>query len=318
MSVFTPFELIMFQTHNGVFSRLDLVVRYLYLEGLYGEKDFKECLDLYEKMQLQRAGTTYHISGRPCKEEFEILSESFKASGYLDEFPLLVNEAGHLINSSHRAACSLYFEIEKLPYEIVKDWRSAIVNKKAQKKTYLEYGNAWFEENDFSKEEMNIIHTKRKELFLSVGHCFIFVLWDPAKDVYKEITKDIEKDFEILKVSDFEIKDKQKYVELGLELYKPDDIREWKLKEKFENMGSYKNIRIIYAHRWTPTFRNKTQEPNKILCKEVEKVKKHIRETYKENIPDYYFDNIVHAGDNFDHTSQMIETIKNFEKQNES
>ena len=305
----SPLELLRSQNYKNNFCRLDLVVRYIFLEGLYNKRDFAQAKNLYEKMQLKRCSTLKHPNGNLFTEDFKKLAKSFEEKGYLHNHPLLVNKNKYLLDCSHRAACSLFFGIEKIPYEIKEDWRSVLYNKKANQKTYFNYGLKWFKESGFTQNEIDIIESKRQELFFKENLCFPVVLWGTVSKFYDEIKKDISKDFEILKTYELEFEENS-YKNFVRLLYQVDDISKARIEKKLLAMKGCKNMSILFIHKWNPSFRPKTKFPNKTICTETEELKKKIREGYKNLITNYYYDNIIHIGDNFEHTSHAKHLIK--------
>ncbi|MAH48857.1 hypothetical protein CMI37_23725 [Candidatus Pacearchaeota archaeon] len=305
----SPLELLRSQTHNDKFCRLDLVVRYIFLEGFYGKRDFSEAKKLYEKMQFHRCSTLRHPNGNLFTKDFEKLAKSFESKGYLEEHPLLVNKNKYLLDCSHRAACSLFFGVEKIPYEVREDWRAVLYNKKVNEKTYFNYGLKWFKENGFTEDEINTIEAKRRDLFLKASFCFPVVLWGTVHKFYERIKEDISKDFEILETHELEFEE-ESYKDFGRLLYEVDDISKDRIEKKFSRMKGCRKMSILFIHKWNPSFRAKTNFPDKLICIEVEELKKKVREKYKSLISDYYYDNIVHVGDNFEHTFHIKHLVK--------
>ncbi len=303
-------ELISSQNYNDDFSRLDLIVRYAFLEGLEEPSLYPHRKELYEKMQHSRCGTIEHTSGETFVNEFIKMSESFKQTGFLPEFPLVVNESGHLINSSHRASCCLYYDIRGFPYEVTTDWRSALVNKNTAVKSYFMYGRDWFERNGFTSEELAFIDSKRREVMKNIGHYFVFTLWDPSKKFHRDIVRDLSEKTEILSVSTGTLNEAA-YRDTVLSIYEIDDISEDRIHKKIENMPHGTELTYIFAHIWNPTFRPKNVNPKVRICTEVEAIKKNIREKYKPLMDNYYYDNIIHAGDNFEHSAHLKRVLEN-------
>tara|TARA_B100001094_G_C18188302_1_gene805382 strand:- start:891 stop:1838 length:948 start_codon:yes stop_codon:yes gene_type:complete len=303
-------KLLSTQIYKQKFSRLDLVVRYAFLESLSKPEIFHERKALYEKMQYKRCGTILHTSGDTFVNEFVKLSNSFQSKGYLEQYPLVVNEHGHLINSSHRAACCLFYNIKKPPSKIVTEWRTELVNKNTAVKSYFMYGREWFENNGFTEEELNFIDTKKLEIMNNVGHYFVFTLWDSSKIFHEEILNKIRQKTEVLSRSKIQTSTLE-YNKIVSSIYEIDDIEENRIAKKLENMPNATKLTIIRAHIWNPTFRKKNKNPKVDICVEIEDIKKQIREEYKEKIVNYYYDNIIHAGDNFEHSEHIMRVFNN-------
>ena len=297
------------QKYNDKFSRLDLIVRYAFLEGLDNPEIYEERKSLYEKMQFKRCGTIKHTSGETFVNEFIKVAASFRANGYLPEFPLAVNEDDHLINSSHRASCCLYYNINDFTKETIVDWRSALVNKNPTVKSYFMYGRDWFEKNGFTTAELQFLDNKRLEVMNKIGHYFVFTLWDPSKHLHDKIIKDISRHAEILSTKQISLP-KKAYRDVVLSIYEIDDISEERIHQKITNMPQATELTYVTVHIWSPTFRAKNVNPNVQICTEVEDIKKAIRNKYKPLVSNYYYDNIVHAGDNFEHTKHIMRVFE--------
>ena len=85
-------------------------------------------------------------------------------------------------------------------------------------------------------------------------------------------------------------------------IYHVDDIASWKVDKKLEYMMSVKSesyhIRMIVLEITQPSFRLKSLTNNTISQK-CELIKKLIRDAYKTKIENYFYDIIMHIGDNF-------------------
>jgi len=304
-------DLLRAQKFNDKFSRLDLIVRYLFLEFLYGKTNIESVKDLYLKMQKKRTGSLNHINGKSYIQECTRLAKSFADNGYIKEYPLIVNENKHLINSSHRAACCLFWNIEDIPLEINKSWKNCLDNPNPIKQTYFDYGLGWFRNNDFSEEEITIIENKRKEIFLDLGLCFKVVLWDPIKEYFEDAEEHIQTKYSVIKSECYDLGGE--YEKCMRQLYEIDDVATWKVDKKISFMKNPSHIKVLTLDIFDTKFRNKTQNKDKIISIEIESLKKDIRQKYKDKIDNYFYDIIVHAGDNYEHTDHISKVLKLYE-----
>jgi hypothetical protein len=277
------------QYRKGAFNRMDIIVRYLFIEEFFGKNDYG--FELYEKMQKRR-GAIEHTS-----ERFYDLIGNIENNRFKDDDPVILDQSLHLLDGSHRLACALYFDINKVPIKL----------RFSNKQVF--YGLEWFRTNDFSKEELNLIDKKREELFEKMGIFFVVVLWPPIKDFFEEITSDISSDFKIISISDYTVENNFEFNAVVKGLYACDDIADWKIQKKIETMNTCdKKIRLISIEISNPKFRIK-KISGKPISTVVERLKKEYREKYKKKIENYYYDNIIHIGDNYEHSKHMLKIV---------
>lgn len=312
MSTTSLRDLLLKQRFESKFSRMDLIVRYAFLESLYGVGSYELCKDLYLKMQLRRAKTLYHRNGKRYDKEFINLANKIKEEGYDEEFPLIVNKEGHLINSSHRAACCLYFRIQNPPIKIVNDWQKHLETKFPKKKSYFYYSRDWFVDNEFSEAELNFIDLKKSQMMINNNLFFPVIVWSPAYHFYLDIEEGINKEHDIYGSYDYEFATPSEYETFIRKVYEVDDIARNKVDKKVAHILSCKNplkVRVVYVDLFGSNFRKKTTNKNKIISTQVESLKKKIRNKFSPQIDDYIYDIIIHAGDNYRHTDHMIDLL---------
>ena len=121
-----------------------MVVRYLFVENYFGKNDCGE--KLYRKMQSARIGENQQPVDR-----FNSLISSYEEKGYDPSSYILVKQNLSIRNGSHRGALALYYGTPITCY-VEKD------------SDFVTYPAKWFEENGFSTEEMETIHSKTNML----------------------------------------------------------------------------------------------------------------------------------------------------------
>lgn len=166
----SPELLFLYQYHNGVLNRFDVVVRYVMVGYLLGEN--KVGKDLYEKMQKMRAQMYKKDEAVFLKKEesFITLIENLKAKGYNGRSFLSWNTTDDLCDGSHRLAAALYFKV------------SAVSVKRSSDPT-VSYGLDFF--SAFSESEKELLLLTEKKILESI---------DPKK-VLGEILKSQKQDF---------------------------------------------------------------------------------------------------------------------------
>tara|TARA_B110000003_G_C16649310_1_gene533486 strand:+ start:1381 stop:2775 length:1395 start_codon:yes stop_codon:yes gene_type:complete len=276
------------QIVNNSFNRYDLIVRFMAIDSFLNAK--KESFDLYEKMQEKRGGSAYK---NPWKV-FQSLISNFKNNGANPAYPILVNKDLHIVDGAHRLACALYFNV---PFIAVK------INKKLD---FSPYGIDWFENNNFSYEEIEVIQQKKNKIFQNNNLYFEVVLWPSVLQYFNEIETLIKEKYIIQSSTDY--KDISNFTSYIKALYKIDDIKDWKVDLKIKGMSSYpKDIRVLKIEILEPEFRKK--ENGQLISRKVEDLKKEIRSKYKSKVDNYFHDIIIHIGDNYSHTKKSNKLI---------
>tara|TARA_Y100000592_G_scaffold96953_1_gene166531 strand:- start:61054 stop:62001 length:948 start_codon:yes stop_codon:yes gene_type:complete len=303
-------ELLINQTHNNVFSRLDIVVRNSYLNSI-GTRDYKKWQKIYNKMQRIRTGHNKHTNGLPWVEQFLLLDRSFAKNGYIERYPLIVNKDLHLINSSHRASLCLHHAIDEIPIKIVDDWRQHLESKGAKSKTYFDYGIEWFEKNNFTEKEILEIVSEKHKLFESTNLYFYAMIWPPAKKYFKQIKQSINSDFDIISAKEVDMR--ENFETILKKIYKIDNIEEWKLNKKISSIkksSESREIMILKIDLINTKFRSKTKFPDCKISTSAEEIKKKIRDNFQNKIKDYYYDIIIHMSDNYDHVDHIKKVLE--------
>lgn len=143
------------QFNNGKFWRYDVIVKYMFMELYYnrGKPDSIE-FDLYDKLYKGISKTK-----RIKAEDFILLILSFEEKGYDQEWPISVGRKGRYIcGGSHRLACCLWFNIDKIPIE---------THPKCKRKPDRFSGH-WMRNHGF-REVMPGIKLVKREIFNKLG-----------------------------------------------------------------------------------------------------------------------------------------------------
>ncbi|MEE2700034.1 MAG: hypothetical protein VYD71_01550 [Bacteroidota bacterium] len=265
------------------FNRFDLIVRYMAIEAIFNNNDLG--IDLYNKMQKKRGGSIYKYPFRAFKK----LVGNIQDNGFSLAYPILVNKDFHIVDGAHRLACALFFKEKYIPVK---------VNKRLD---YSPYGINWFEKNDFSSEELNFLRRKKDEIFYKNHLYFEVVLWPPVAQYFDEIEEMIRKEFAVISSVDY--KGMANFTTYIKDLYKIDSIKNWKVGLKIKGMSPFsKDIRVVKIEILEPDFREKSN--GHLISKKVEELKKQVRALYKDKVDNYFYDIIIHIGDNYSHSKQ--------------
>lgn len=243
-------------------------------------------------MQNARGQTLHNV------ERFTELIKSIEKHGFCGESNILVDGNMQLIDGSHRLACALYFDAERIPIRI------------QPQLTNIKYDVEWFRSAGFNDQEINIICEKQKDIIQKKGIYFVATLWAPVQVYFDDITKELSHEYTLLSVKDYTFQNDHEFATTIKGLYAIDDIEDWKIEKKLEYMMNYdKKIRVITFDIGEPKFRTKVRN-NKPISTEVEKIKKNYREKYSKKIDNYFYDIIMHIGDNYEHSEHMMKIIR--------
>lgn len=297
-------DLFLAQYFNGEFNALDIVVKYLAIENYYNKNDFG--FELYRKMQLKRVGEDWN-------ERFVNLIRSFEKGIDMDSW-IKTDLSYSIHDGAHRVALALYHDYEDIPVKVF--------NVNIQRRYY---GIDWFRENDFSESEIAIIKGKLEEWLSKCRKPYYCILWTPARYQFNNIINCLEKVEEGVHIINMEkvsltSEDLKKFI---YDIYETDDIMKYKLDLKYQHMmlsleaDNYSEqlfeICVIELKFDNPDFRLKPLS-GLPQSKATMRVKKKIRDLFKDKITDYYYDIIMHLTDNQiqnDDVKKIIKVAKN-------
>lgn len=281
-------DLFLAQYNNGEFNAIDIVVKYLAIENYYNKNDFG--FELYRKMQVKRVGEDWN-------KRFKELIKSFE-NGFDMNSWIKTDLSYSIHDGAHRLALALYHGYEDIPVRVFN------VNIKRRY-----YGIDWFRKNGFSEEEIAIINRKLEELLSKCRKPYYCVLWTPARYQFNNIVdclETVEDGVKIISMEklSFKREDLKKFI---YDIYETDDIMKYKLDLKYQHMmlsleaDNYSEqlyeICVIELRFNNPDFRLKPLS-GLPQSRATMRVKKKIRDLFKDKITDYYYDIIMHLTDN--------------------
>ena len=276
--------------NNSNFLRMDTVIRYLAIEQYYGENNFG--YELYNKMQTVRLKK----KGTSSLNQFIQMLKSIDELGYSESSLITINQKGFLIDGSHRLAYAIFSGKTKLPIELVNGNYS------------VDYSINWFKDNGFSNNEIKIIENGFLRIKEKLEISFPIILWGSVADYFDEITSYLEKKFKILKTLEIDFKSETSYFNTIKSIYSVDSISNWKIEKKLNYLKEYPNkVKLISIDVQNPDFRYKYNK--RMISRTMEIEKKAIRTLYKDKIPQYFYDIIVHAGDNYNHSKYIFDLM---------
>jgi hypothetical protein len=280
-------DLFFLQFDGDELTRLDIAVRYLAIENYYGLNSIG--FDLYEKMQKTRSGNSF--SGN-AGEKFRLLIDSFEKNGYDENSSIVCDNRLRLFDGSHRIALSIFHNV----YKINVIWVDRIFQ--------ADYTIDWFFKNGFTFSEIDAILDKKKELCLKLNNTFSCIIWAPAAAQADKLINGISYYGRVENIRTYKYSNIE-YNNIVRAIYHIDDIDNWKIEKKIEHMSQYEKLLTTFELRLpVPSFRIK-ESTHSPLCIQGERLKKTFRSRYQSEIKDYFFDIILHIGDNYFQSNYM-------------
>jgi hypothetical protein len=293
-------KLLAYQYRKNMFNRYDIIIRYLAIEEYFGKNNYG--YNLYKKMQEKR-GFSQRIDHKKVDDslkKFLSLINNIQKNGLDECSAISISKNQELIDGSHRLATALYFNEKLIPLKL------------NRYKYDTSYGLEWFKEKDFTKDELNLIEQKRKDIFYEKGVYFQIILWPPIQSYFEEIKNSLKLKYNLLDSYEIEFDDKEKFKEFTFGMYESDDIDEWKIEKKLSGFEQHHlKIKVIEIGIINPKFRKKELN-NHDISQEVEAIKKLYRNLYKDKVENYFYDIIMHIGDNYHHTREIAKVLKRY------
>jgi hypothetical protein len=283
----SPATVLGMQFKNNCFNRYDIIMRYLSAKKL--DRNIDASLDEYKTMQQTRIG-------RDTGNDFRDLVISIKKNGFSTKYPIPIDLKANLIDGSHRLACALYYDIEQIPYTVIRS------------RSNINYGLNWFQENNFAPSVTAELEKTKKELFLRNGIYFCAIIWGTAKIFYDDICNDIGQQYKIVYRDNLFLG--ENYGNFIDDIYAIDDIERWNVITKKQLLyQSSHEIKFVLFEIPSPDFRIKQMNHSYQSLKGAA-LKKTVQKKYKSQIPDYFYDIIFHTGDNYEHNAEIIKNIQ--------
>jgi hypothetical protein len=143
------------QFFHGKFWRYDVIVKYMFIDSFYkNNKTTNFDCTLYNNLYKGISK-----SKRIKAEDFVPLILSFEEIGYDTNYPINVGKKGkYLCGGSHRFACCLWFDIDKIPI---------VVHPKCTRKPER-FSGAWMRKKGFANS-MEEVKKVKMEIFVRLG-----------------------------------------------------------------------------------------------------------------------------------------------------
>ena len=280
-------DIILNNSCYGELLRCDIIVRYLAIEEYYGLNEYG--FAMYKKMQTARLDKK---RAEDAVRKFKELIRSYDENGYDKNSRIILDRNLKLIDGSHRLALALYHGISDINAQIIN-----IVED-------IEYSIDWFISNGFSGDEVDRIVTKYQSILQTVNNPFSCIIWSPARAFTDEVINDLKIYGEVISVKKYKF-GKEEYINVVRAVYAIDDIEKWKIEKKLEHMERYSPECVAVDLRFSdPEYRIK-KATGLLISKRGERVKRAIRNKYSKRIDNYFFDIIIHIGDNIYQSEYM-------------
>jgi hypothetical protein len=271
-----------------LYSRYDIIVRYITIENLIKKKKYP--FNLFNKMQRKRVGLSVDY-----ESNLKDLIYSLRNNGYKLNSTITISKDGHLIDGSHRVAIALFFGVPIISTKI-----------SFKRKRVVKYGLDWFYKNKFTKDECDLLRIKKDWLFYRKGIYFYVLLWPTVYKYFNEIKNIISQEYSVYN-SKIYLFSNEEFMHLAHKIYEIDDIEKWKVNRKLHAMQKYKkHLMLLWVEFPNPKYRKK-EINNSYISTIGEGLKYKIRSKYKNKVPGYIYDTICHTGDNYEHNRKVFE-----------
>ena len=133
------------------FFNAHIMVRMLAIDCYYKKNDYG--WDWYNEMQRKRVADNPLIPKHMAEheEEFKQLIKSFEKNGFIEEYPIILNQEQLFIDGAHRLALALYFGIKRITIAFDKE--------------YYDIKSRDFSFNWFEEHGMGYVKVKAKEKY---------------------------------------------------------------------------------------------------------------------------------------------------------
>ena len=147
------------------------------------------------------------------------------------------------------------------------------------------------------------------------------ILWPTSRHLWDQIIEDIKKFHVIDETSVLQTTSEEEMKSLTVELYKSDDVADWKVEAKFPHFMSTNPIEYLAVYFTIDDTRHriKNKTGNEISMA-IEDLKSYVRNKYRDEIArvhrtiDGQPDLIIHAGDNEYQTTEIRKTVEKFKE----
>ncbi|MEQ2427237.1 hypothetical protein [Enterocloster hominis (ex Hitch et al. 2024)] len=224
--------------------------------------------------------------GKKAVEWFSVLIESYEVNGYDSESSIVVGKNLNLIDGSHRMALAMYHGLERINDLVIDGERQA------------DYSFDWFLQVGFSNDEVDLIMHTAEELKERMSKNFSCVIWAPTVSQKEDIIRGIGYFGTVVSSKEYQY-DSGAYDDMVRAIYVIDDIESWKIEKKLEYMRGRGNRIVAVELKLDDSLFRIKKVSNQPLSTVGERAKRSLRERYKVDIENYYFDIILHIADNY-------------------
>lgn len=278
-------EIFMQQNGKKGYNRLDTIVSLLAIENEHELNNYG--WNLYTKMQF-KMGTSEDETVEERIEKFRDIIASWGKNGYDHKSTILLNHNLIMVDGSHELALSIFHGIDKINCRIFGDDHGK------------KYDTEWFIENDFSKEEIELILAKAEEIIQKNKVRISCIIWPDVKDYFDEIVEKIKLLCTVAEVKDVELSD-EAFIQFVKAVYSMNDIEKWKnFKKKGDIRTSVPNKVCYMSLEFDrPEYRyNKSDK--KLVLMWGEYIEKIINNCYRNKENKNPSDFVLHIGDNLE------------------
>ena len=288
-------------------ERVDLPVRFCAAREILTElatekKDPKfagNWIDHYSLMQLARKGESENYLS-----SFVDLVMSMKRNAFQQSNPIVLDERGRLHDGAHRLATALALGLDSISAKVIAGTRQR------------NFGFSWFEKNMPSLQPSDL-QTANLSMLRASGNLWPIIFWPDAlkSGRSKELAVQQLSVAGGLIVEELDLAfDRKTFKEFVIRVYETDEVQAWKtfLKlRQFERHFSDTRVKVWVCALPNGHLRRKKSKTSLQSIPALE-LKSNLRKTLKKLSISYFFDSIVHIGDNQKQNRQLLAVLDSF------
>lgn len=268
--------------------RYDIIAYYMAI------KDYKNDGVLESDIYLKMLSKKYNSTDKSKNDinQLKTLIESYDKNGYDNESRILLDKNLGIIDGTKRVALALFYGYKTISAIIVDTYYPT------------RFSIDWFIENNFNKNEIETLTQTGSNVMKEIAEPLSCVIWAPAVSLADEIIEDLKFYGTVCSQKLIEMNEEE-YVKTVRDIYAIDDIAEWKIEKKIEYMkGTGTNLVAVDLLPFNPNYRIK-KTSGLPLSTVGERIKRALRTKYKTRIDNYFYDIILHIGDNIYQSDYM-------------
>jgi len=165
----------------------------------------------------------------------------------------------------------------------------------------------WLKENKLTDRQNNLLKNKSIDVFERTGLIFYAMIWPSAYEIFNDIEEYVRKRVKVLDSKKYDIS--HNFSNIVKELYEQDPRAiDWKIERKIHGMQRQKEV-INVLKLWLPNPKFRYNIENSVFSEILRKLKNDCRKKYSSKIDNYFWDNIIHITENYEHNYHTFKVL---------